>query len=240
MSAPLLNVQLNAPTIRRASVCSSSMQHNSVSMKHYGPGQLVKTPSTKTRAPPPPPPSTPPPPKPSEKNQQEKKEPTKDQEKAPQETVPTVKNSKNDKKNKKNKNDKDKTYSSNNDDYADTFQPTGNRLTDRRLSSEDRKRLAKAAAQKLFANKGKSQKKNLAHSVSVKTSRPPAPPRRASSAGKEVSRDFLTLACYNAVATGQIGLLKALQKTGRAPLVDKQGNTPLHVAAKCGQLKCLR
>nr|KAG5703167.1 hypothetical protein BaRGS_027332 [Batillaria attramentaria] len=57
--------------------------------------------------------------------------------------------------------------------------------------------------------------------------------------GKEVSKDFLTLACYNAVATGQLGLLKALQKTGKAPQVDKQGNTPLHVAAKCGQLKCL-
>ena len=50
-----------------------------------------------------------------------------------------------------------------------------------------------------------------------------------------MSRDFLTLACYNAVSTGQLGLLKALQKTGRAPHVDKQGNTPLHVAAKSGQ-----
>ena len=102
----------------------------------------------------------------------------------------------------------------------------------------------------MFANKtqGKScwgqaparQKTSLTHSMSVKTARPPAPPRRSSSVGREASRDFLALACYNAVATGQLGLLKALQKTGRAPLVDKQGNTPLHVAAKCGQLRCLR
>ncbi|KAK7491882.1 hypothetical protein BaRGS_00016901 [Batillaria attramentaria] len=119
------------------------------------------------------------------------------------------------------------------------------KLTDRTISTEDRKRLARAAAQKLFASKNSCQLRPqpvLTHtnSMSLKTSRAPAPPRRTASMGKEVSKDFLTLACYNAVATGQLGLLKALQKTGKAPQVDKQGNTPLHVAAKCGQLKCLK
>lgn len=60
------------------------------------------------------------------------------------------------------------------------------------------------------------------------------------SPGREASKDLLILACYNAVATGQLGLLKALQKTGKVPQVDKLGNTPLHVAARCGQLRCLR
>ena len=64
--------------------------------------------------------------------------------------------------------------------------------------------------------------------------------RRSLSLGREMTADFLTLACYNAIATGQLGLLKAIYKTGKAPEVDKQGNTPLHVAAKCGQLRSLR
>ncbi|KAK6170020.1 hypothetical protein SNE40_018511 [Patella caerulea] len=55
-----------------------------------------------------------------------------------------------------------------------------------------------------------------------------------------LTKDFLTLACYNAIATGQIGLLKSIYKTGEAPQVDKQGNTPLHIAARCGQLRSLR
>lgn len=130
--------------------------------------------------------------------------------------------------------------------------PHGHRLTDRRLSSEDRKRIAKVAAQKLFASKSQSkscgghqralvpaQQGGGGSSSSAKAARPPVPPGPCT-AGREASRDFLTLACYNAVGTGQLGLLKALYRTGRVPLVDKQGNTPLHVAAKCGQLACLR
>lgn len=127
------------------------------------------------------------------------------------------------------------------------------KLTDRTLSPEERKRIAKTAAQRLFAE-SRNQKKvpgqallqakrpqaNITHSLSMKTTRPPAPPRRASNVGKEVSKDFLTLACYNAVATGQLGLLKALQRTGKTPQVDKLGNTPLHVAAKSGQLRSLK
>lgn len=221
MSAP----QLSAPSARRASQCGNNTEPSSDTAKPAHP--VARSSSTKARAPPPPP--TPPPP-PSRSN-----------------TTPQLKSG----------------GTSRCKEAARGEQPgqrenspkrsppkPGNRLTDRRLSTEERKKLAKVAAQKLFSSKtqGKAcgahsparHKTALTRSVSLKAARPPAPPRRASSTGREASRDFLTLACYNAVATGQLGLLKALQKTGRAPMVDKQGNTPLHVAAKCGQLRCLR
>ncbi|XP_071105248.1 espin-like [Haliotis cracherodii] len=115
-------------------------------------------------------------------------------------------------------------------------------MHDRGLSANDRKRMALASGHiplhggmspRIGRRMGPGQPKPKAQQTVASV-------RRNLSVGREMSRDFLTLACYNAIATGQMSILKAIYKTGKAPQVDKNGNTPLHVAAKCGQLRSLR
>ncbi|XP_046569380.1 espin-like [Haliotis rubra] len=115
-------------------------------------------------------------------------------------------------------------------------------MHDRGLSANDRKRMALASGHIPLPG-GMSPR--IARRVAPGQPKPKAQQtvasvRRNLSIGREMSRDFLTLACYNAIATGQMSILKAIYKTGKAPQVDKNGNTPLHVAAKCGQLRSLR
>lgn len=116
------------------------------------------------------------------------------------------------------------------------------KMHDRGLSANDRKRMALASGHiplhggmspRIARRMGPGQPKPKAQQTVASV-------RRNLSVGREMSRDFLTLACYNAIATGQMSILKAIYKTGKAPQVDKNGNTPLHVAAKCGQLRSLR
>ena len=49
-----------------------------------------------------------------------------------------------------------------------------------------------------------------------------------------------SLSAYNAVLNGDIECLRALYTENRAYVVDKHANTPLHLAAKVGRIKCLR
>ncbi|KAL8558416.1 hypothetical protein ACOMHN_064763 [Nucella lapillus] len=123
------------------------------------------------------------------------------------------------------------------------------KLTDRRRSSEERKRLAKEAAKKLFSHsiRGTSEhsnpskfKRNSVGTLSFRMGGGVSSARGSKGRSKELCRDFLTLAFHRAVGQGRLKIVKAMQRSGRVPLVDRMGNTPLHVAARSGQLKCLR